>query len=252
MKTLILFDVDGTLTVPRNKINNDMIESLKKLYENDKIEIGFVGGSDLNKQIEQIGLENMYLFKWKFTENGLKSYERIDDNYLKDKLIHSKNIVSQIGEEEYQKLINAILKTLSELNLPKKRGNFIELRNGMINVSPIGRNCTQEERDEFEKYDLKNNVRNLMIEKIKTLIGKISNNITFSIGGQISVDIFPRGWDKTYCLQFVQYKYDKIYFFGDKTMKGGNDYEIYNDSRVNGYKVETYNDTIKYINEIFL
>lgn len=23
----------------------------------------------------------------------------------------------------------------------------------MLNVSPIGRNCSQEERDEFEKYD---------------------------------------------------------------------------------------------------
>jgi hypothetical protein len=28
----------------------------------------------------------------------------------------------------------------------------------MINVSPIGRNCSQEERDEFEKYDKVNNL----------------------------------------------------------------------------------------------
>lgn len=33
------------------------------------------------------------------------------------------------------------------------RGTFIEFRSGMVNVSPIGRNCSQEERDEFEKYD---------------------------------------------------------------------------------------------------
>ena len=33
------------------------------------------------------------------------------------------------------------------------RGTFIEFRNGMMNVSPIGRNCSQEERDEFEKFD---------------------------------------------------------------------------------------------------
>ena len=33
------------------------------------------------------------------------------------------------------------------------RGTFIEFRSGLINVSPIGRNCTQAERDEFEKYD---------------------------------------------------------------------------------------------------
>jgi phosphomannomutase len=38
----------------------------------------------------------------------------------------------------------------------------------------------------------------------------------FSIGGQISFDCFPLGWDKTYCLQFLQ-EYDNIFFFGDKT-----------------------------------
>ena len=43
--------------------------------------------------------------------------------------------------------------------------------------------------------------------------------LTFSIGGQISFDAFPTGWDKTYCLQFVQDKFDDIHFFGDKTYK---------------------------------
>jgi hypothetical protein len=32
-------------------------------------------------------------------------------------------------------------------------GTFIEFRSGLINISPIGRNCSQQERDEFEKYD---------------------------------------------------------------------------------------------------
>lgn len=40
--------------------------------------------------------------------------------------------------------------------------------------------------------------------------------LTFSIGGQISFDVFPKGWDKTYCLRFVE-GYDEIHFFGDKT-----------------------------------
>jgi phosphomannomutase len=34
-----------------------------------------------------------------------------------------------------------------------RSGTFVEFRNGMLNVSPIGRNCSQEERDEFEKFD---------------------------------------------------------------------------------------------------
>jgi hypothetical protein len=43
-------------------------------------------------------------------------------------------------------------------------------------------------------------------------------NLKFSIGGQISFDVFPVGWDKTYCLKHVQNEeYKQIHFFGDKT-----------------------------------
>lgn len=38
-----------------------------------------------------------------------------------------------------------------------------------------------------------------------------------SIGGQISFDVFPKGWDKTYCLRHVENDgYKEIHFFGDK------------------------------------
>lgn len=33
------------------------------------------------------------------------------------------------------------------------RGTFIEFRNGLLNVSPIGRSCSQEERIEFYELD---------------------------------------------------------------------------------------------------
>jgi hydroxymethylpyrimidine pyrophosphatase-like HAD family hydrolase len=39
-------------------------------------------------------------------------------------------------------------------------------------------------------------------------------------GGQISFDVFPTGWDKTYCLKHVEAEgFKEIYFFGDKTYK---------------------------------
>lgn len=75
--------------------------------------------------------------------------------------------------------------------------------------------------------------------------------IKFSIGGQISADVFPKGWDKTYCLQFLN-SFDEIHFFGDKTEKGGNDYEIFNDPRVIGHKVNNFNDTIDILTKKFL
>ena len=243
-KDLILFDIDGTLTESRKIIEKDMINTLHKLYQKkDFLDIGFVGGSDLSKQIEQLGEENFGLFKWRFSENGLMSYK---DN----ELIHKKSIIDELGEEKYKKLINICLLVLSETNIPVKRGNFIELRNGMINISPIGRSCSQKERDEFYELDKVKKIRENVINKIKELF--LEDILTFSIGGQISIDIFPIGWDKTYCLQFVDNLYEKIYFFGDKTEIGGNDYEIYSHSRVISNSVNSYKDTINFLENIFL
>ena len=246
MKDLLLFDVDGTLTVPRNKITNDMIDILKILHNDKNVEIGFVGGSNLEKQIEQLGEENFYLFTHRFSENGLLYYKG-------NNLIETQKFSNYFGEELFKKLINICLYVLSETDYKIKRGTFIEYRNGLINISPIGRGCSQDERDEFYEYDLKNKLREKMINQIKKKWIKylIDNEydlkkyeLNFSIGGQISVDIFPVGWDKTYCLKFIKDSYNKIYFFGDKTSKGGNDYEIYNNERVIGNYVKTYNDTI--------
>lgn len=232
---LLLFDVDGTLTLPRIKITHDMLDILEKLNKKDNITLGFVGGSDLSKQIEQLGEENLHLFTWKFTENGLVSFKN-------DKLIHKVSIIEKLGENNIQCLLNVCLKVLSETIIPIKRSHFIELRQGMINISPIGRSCSQLEREQFYLYDQENHVREQIIEEIKNNISNM--DLQFSIGGQISIDIYPDGWNKTYCLPFLENKYDKIFFFGDKTDPGGNDYEIYNDNRVNGFNVKKYTDTI--------
>lgn len=81
----------------------------------------------------------------------------------------------------------------------------------------------------------------------------------FSIGGQISFDVFPAGWDKTYCLQHLENEakkagdvnYTTIHFFGDKTFKGGNDYEIYSDPRTIGHSVTGPEDTIAELKKLF-
>lgn len=77
-------------------------------------------------------------------------------------------------------------------------------------------------------------------------------NLTFSIGGQISFDVFPTGWDKTYCLRYLPEKdFDEIHFFGDKTFEGGNDYEIYSHPRITGHTVTSPEDTISQCKTLF-
>lgn len=182
-------------------------------------------------------------FDYVFSENGLVAYKN-------GQLIAKQSISKHLGEEKLQEVINFMLKYLSEIeDIPVKRGTFIEFRAGMLNVSPIGRNCSQEERDAFEQHDLKHGIRTRFVEALKTRFSNL--DLVYSIGGQISFDVFPTGWDKTYCLQFVKEDFDEIHFFGDKTFQGGNDYEIYVSPDTVGHSVSGPDDTIKQIEELF-
>ncbi|EDO18841.1 hypothetical protein Kpol_1023p10 [Vanderwaltozyma polyspora DSM 70294] len=238
---LVLFDVDGTLTPARLTISDEVKETLKKLRQ--KVCIGFVGGSDLSKQLEQLGPTVLDDFDYSFSENGLTAY-RLGKEQA------SQSFINWIGEEQYNKLAVFILKYLSSIELPKRRGTFLEFRNGMINVSPIGRNASTEERNEYEQYDKVHQIRAKFVEALKKEFPDLG--LTYSIGGQISFDVFPTGWDKTYCLQHVEKDgFKEIHFFGDKTAKGGNDYEIYEDKRTIGHAVSSPADTVRILNEIF-
>ena len=233
---IILFDVDGTLTESRKRIKNNMIQVIKELKNKPSVSIGIVGGSNLDKQKEQLGEDVLSLFDYIFSENGLVAFKN-------NNLINKTSISDFMGEENIKKLINTCLHYMSTIDIPVKRGTFIEFRNGMINVSPIGRSCSQKERDEFEIFDNEHKVRDKMVKYLKDKL--VDLNLSFSIGGQISIDIFPKGWDKTYCLQFIEKDYDRIVFYGDKTMEGGNDHEIFVDNRTESYTVKSPEDTIE-------
>ncbi|KAB1263249.1 Phosphomannomutase 2 [Camelus dromedarius] len=196
------------------KITKDMDGFLQELRQ--KIKIGVVGGSDFEKVQEQLGSDGkLHLalvekYDYVFPENGLVAYKD-------GKLLCKQNIQGHLGEALIQDLINYCLSYIAKIKLPRKRGTFIEFRNGMLNVSPVGRSCSQEERIEFYELDQKENIRQKFVEDLrKEFAGK---GLTFSIGGQISFDVFPDGWDKRYCLRHVENDgYKTIYFFGDKTM----------------------------------
>ena len=102
----------------------------------------------------------------------------------------------------------------------------------------------------FEKFDKKAGVREKMVKVLQTQFAEYE--LTYSIGGQISFDVFPNGWDKTYCLQFVEDDFDDIHFFGDKTYPGGNDHEIFESARTIGHTVTSPEDTRKQVKEFIL
>lgn len=95
-------------------------------------------------------------FDYAFAENGLTAYKM-------GKQLASQSFISWLGEEKYKKMVKFILHYIADLDLPimrhvisspfcssyflplnlEFRGTFIEFRNGMVNISPAGRNATQ-------------------------------------------------------------------------------------------------------------
>lgn len=241
-RIMALFDVDGTLTVPRGEVTPDMLNFLRELSK--KVTVGIVGGSDLPKQEEQLGTGIVNMFPYNFSQNGLVAYKN-------GELLEVQTIAKYLGEENVKRLVNWTLKYLADLDIPIKRGTFIEFRSGMFNISPIGRNCSREERNDYENFDLEHGVRTKMVQTMQKEFADL--NLTFSIGGQISFDVFPTGWDKTYCLRFLSDSdFDEIHFFGDKTFKGGNDYEIFAHERTIGHTVTSPDDTREQCTKLFM
>ena len=139
--TICLFDVDGTLTParrvnppqyspPTQKTTNhptktvapEMLQLLSALRH--KCAIGFVGGSDLVKQQEQLGTPSISvtgLFDFCFAENGLTAI-RLGQQ------LASNSFIGWLGQEKYQQLVNFCLRYIADVECPVKTGTFVEFR----------------------------------------------------------------------------------------------------------------------------
>ncbi|BBN69599.1 phosphomannomutase, partial [Prunus dulcis] len=146
--------------------------------------------------------------------------------------------------------------------------NFIRSSEvGCLMYHQLGRNCSQEERDEFERYDKVQNTRPKMVSVLREKFAHL--NLTFSIGGQISFDVvgmtfeIENGWFSMLVTGFpsrlgqdilleIPRDFQEIHFFGDKTYKGGNDHEIYESERTVAHTVISPEDTAKQCKGVFL
>ena len=101
------------------------------------------------------------MFDFAFAENGLIGYRL-------GQPLASTSFIEHLGEANYQKLAKVCLKYISELEgLPAMRGTFIEFRNGMINVSPCGRNVSRPERNAFEVWDKEHGCRPKFVNTLR-------------------------------------------------------------------------------------
>nr|O43976.1 RecName: Full=Phosphomannomutase [Babesia bovis]AAC27385.1 phosphomannomutase homolog [Babesia bovis] len=241
VRQMLIFDMDGTLTDPVQVINNDVKDILRRCKRKN-FEIAVVSGSKYEKIKGQLNDGFIDEFDYVFSENGTQVY-------VKNVLVKSLDITEAIPETKLRKMVEFCLRYIADLDIPTKRGTFIEHRKSLINICPPGRNCSMVDRRRFVEYDSIHHVRQKLIQVLKSQFDSDDCPLSFVAGGQISIDVYPKAWSKSIALSHIG-KCDVIHFFGDNTREGGNDFEIYNHPDVIGHTVTGYKDLVNQLEEL--
>ena len=206
MKTHYIFDVDGTLTPSRGRIDDNFSKFFFDFCTLNKVYL--VTGSDREKTIEQVGNVIYGMCKRVYNCSGSDVY------------VGSRNIYKHIWT--LPKLARQFLEQyLEEEDFNIRTGNHIEERPGMINYSLVGRNATIRDRKAFVEWEAWNGSRSRTVKAFNIMFPELQA----TIGGETGIDIGPKGSDKSQILRDFNKK-DKIVFFGDAIFKGGNDLSL--------------------------
>ena len=208
--TVYLFDMDGTLTPPRLSMTENFSKRFLPWLEKHTAFIAT--GSDFAKVEEQLDSSVIDAFAGIYCSMG-------------NQLRHGHDIVYQKSFE----LPNSLKKDLERFIVSSTYpgpffDNHIEERVGMVNFSVLGRYCPYEERLRYQLWDQEHGER----RAIQAVLSQKYPELEITVGGSISIDITPAGCGKGQIAEHVRDSYPKesIVFIGDRTLPGGNDYEL--------------------------
>ena len=253
---IVLFDMDGTLTEPREVMQESMMKAIYKLLNETEFEVGIVTGSDSDYVFQQC----KPLFDWSVVDtrrvhifpcNGTKVFKwntkigAYENTYAVD-------MTNKLGRDNYNTILSSCLKYQSliskDYDLPYT-GTFFHYRGSMLNWCPIGRNANSGERllwvEADEQYKIRDHYLNLLVRDINNA----DIPVTVALGGSTSFDIYPNGWDKTYVAKHLK-DYD-MFFVGDKCTGTGNDKALYDMLQPNNsWETSSPSMTIEIINHM--
>lgn len=216
IKSLIVFDLDGTLAESKAAIDAEMANLLNQLME--LVKVAIISGGDwpqFEKQVlaelpEKQYLKNLIILPacgtkyYQYRSGWKKLYEESFTDVEKKRIIdHLKMAVTESG-----------------FKAEKIWGEQIEDRGSQITFSALGQQAPLEVKKKFDPDFSKR-------EKIKFIMDKTLTDFSVKIGGATSIDITKKGIDKAYGIyklhQILDIKIRKIIFIGDALFEGGND-----------------------------
>lgn len=233
IKKVFIFDVDGTLAPARQPIEPEFERVFEKFINNNVVFLA--SGSDFEKIKEQISIKLIYDCMGVFSCMGNELWVNNDIIYRK-KLNLPADVIDWLYDQ------------LSKTKYPryKSGSNNFEYRTGMLNFSTVGRDISQEQREEYHQWDLIYGERRSICDRFNNLFAKYE--LEACIGGKISIDIQGKGRDKGQIYDYLS-MYDHKTFFGDQCMPGGNDHSLYMKCE-SKFAVENYKQTMSILEDI--
>ena len=220
MKTIYLFDVDGTLTPAKSKIDQGFAKAFYSWQRTREVHI--VSGGSFLRIIDQLGRKVVDQTRGIFSCMGNAHYKKMPstDDYSSWTLEHENKFTVDKQALFFSELERYVMN--SEYHT--KTGRHHEERVGMVNFSIVGRNASMSERKEYEQYDKEHRER----EKIVAKLSKKYKKLDFVIGGAVSIDIFNKGNDKGQVIEHFKDKLKdhRIIFVGDRIPFPGNDHSL--------------------------
>lgn len=204
--TIFIFDVDGTLTPARKRIEADFEAYFRAFVADHKTYL--ISGSDIVKIREQMPEDILNACRGVFGCSGAEFWQNGILQYRKDHVFPAPML------EDFQAFID-------NSPYPERHGNHIEMRIGMINISVAGRHASSEQRTHYYEWDKIAAERIGFVDKFNSS----DHPYEASAGGEISIDIVPLGQNKSMVMgEILEREPDTgLIFFGDKMAPGGND-----------------------------
>jgi len=241
MKSLLLFDVDGTIAESGSEIDKDIYDILKNI-DTSSYDLGIVGGGVYDKIKTQIkDLSFQYIFSECGSVYHYKEEKKYENSFVNHELFPYLHLFIKKSFEWIQKI------------LKEASGHYIDIRNGLLYISLIGMQSTKSYREYFYQEDKQYHYRENLLQELKEIARNegIDDKIKIVLGGSTGIAIYPKEWSKLQILNVIyKREYEKVYFFGDRYEPNGNDYDLIHHSDIIGIKVDTLEDTKKNLEKI--
>lgn len=206
MREVLVFDVDGTLTPPRSRMEEGMARTLRQIVARRNVFL--VTGSDIGKLQGQVDEDILAATAGVFACSGSELWR------------HGR-LVRAMHHDFPAELVAFAEGLAAAADYPLRTGRHLELRTGALNLSVVGRNADRMQRRDYQIHDRRTGQRRAIAAAIEQRFPDYEAHC----GGQISIDITPRGWNKGRIVREILERFEgaTICFFGDNICEGGND-----------------------------